>query len=185
MTVCRPADGTFLLRQQIVGFRTVFDTEEVMDSMINPINGATLTLPRTNYGVSENAYGLDGTLAMAAKPPRMQFKGAVRPWTVGGGVVSLADDVSVTPPGPESPDMDIVTRSAFVSEVLDPSIKSANSWFSFTATHPFRPWLKMTDPGHELWHLDGRKAHSSNEMPQFMQDEVAKRWPALFQLPHF
>lgn len=179
-------DGSFVLRQHIIGFRTAVDQEEMIDTMVNPVTGQTITLPPTDYGVGDTDYRLDGTFSLAATtPPRQLNRAGPRPWSVADGIVSMSDD-SVSPiPGPGQPKIDVVTRSAMASDVLDPAIKSPNSWFSFTAVDPFRPWLKMTEPGFQLWHLTGRKVTSPEALPAFIRQTVAKRFPRLFELPSF
>ncbi len=188
LSICRAKaapDGGFLLRQHIVGFRTAVDSETMIDSMTNPVTGQTVSLPPTDYGVADTDYRLDGTYALAVKPPLLMNKAGPRPWSLAGGVVSMSDDTVLAKPGPQHPKADVVTRSALASELADPAIRSANSWFSFSAVDPFRPWLKMTEPGFQLWHLNGRKAATLDDMPAFIRETAMARFPKLFDLPPF
>jgi hypothetical protein len=178
-------DGTFVLRQHIVGFRTRFDTEDIIDAMTNPVTGEMVQLPLTDYGRYDSDYRADGTYALVGSAPRRISALGRRPWSESGGIVVMSDDTLQSAPGPMQPKVDVVTRYATVNDLTDPRVSSASSWFSFSAVDPFRPWLKMREPGLQLWHVYGRKVRSPGEMPAYIRRVAADRFPTLFNLPPF
>jgi hypothetical protein len=178
-------DGSFLLRQHIVGFRTRFDTEAFIEEFVNPVTGENVRLPFTDYRVSDVDYRLDGTFARA-QPAEIRINAAgPRPWTHHDGIVALSDDSMPAAPGPHQPKIDVVTRCATVRDLADPGVHSAASWFSFSAVDPFRPWLKMNVPGMQLWHVYGRKARTLADLPGYIRQVADERFPGLFELPYF
>lgn len=177
------ADGSFVLRQHIVGFRTAFESETVIDRMSNPLTGESIDLPMTDYGIGDTDYRHDATFALraGAAPVRMN-RPPLRPWWVDSGTLALSDDAVLAGAGPAQPKIDVVTRFARVTELLDDSIASARSWFSFSAVDPFRPWLKMRQAGYQLWHVHGRKIAADAPLPPFIASLVRSRFPALLAL---
>lgn len=176
-------DGSFLLRQHIIGFRTAFETESVIDRMANPLTGESVDLPLTDYGISDADHRLDGTYALrvGAEPTRLN-RPPIRPWTIDAGTLALSDDAVLAGVGPAQPKIDAVTRFARVAEIVDETVPSARSWFSFSAVDPFRPWLKMRQLGFQLWHVHGRKVDATAPLPAFIADLVRRRFPQLLEL---
>jgi hypothetical protein len=179
-------DGSFMLRQRIVGFRTGFDDVKPMTTMPNPVTGAVIELPYTDYGIGDSDYRHDGTFALrpGQAPIRLSAFGP-RPWSITGDVASFSDDALAVAPQILQPKVDAVTRFATVDELLDPAVTSANSWISFSAVDPFRPWLKMPEAGFQLWHVYGRKASDPGGLPDYIAAFVAERFPDLFDIPAF
>jgi hypothetical protein len=153
--------------------------------MTNPVTGETVALPLTDYGMNDTDYRVDGTYALVKPESRRISTLGPRPWSDAGGIVALSDDTFQIDPGPLQPKIDVVTRYATTRELVDPAVTSAASWFSFSAIDPFRSWLKMREPGLQLWHVNGRKVRSPAEMPQYIREVAAQRFPALFNLPPF
>jgi len=155
--------------------------------MQNPLTGENIELPVTNYGVSDTHYGPEGTSMTRAHGPAIVTGTVVglRPFNIDDGVLGISDDAVLPTLGPHHPKIDIVTRYAKVSEVADPKIASAGSWFHFSAVDPFRPWLKMSEPGFQIWHVSGRKLRGSDKLPAFIQRVVSEKFSALSSLPEF
>lgn len=176
-------DGSFLLRQHIIGFRTAFESESIIDRMSNPLTGESVDLPLTDYGIGDVDYRLGGTYALRAgvEPTRLN-RPSIRPWTIDAGTLAISDDAVLAGVGPAQPKIDAVTRFARVEEILDEKVASARSWFSFSAVDPFRPWLKMRQLGFQLWHVHGRKVDASAPLPAFIAHLVRRRFPKLFEL---
>ena len=182
----RRDDGTFVARQHIVGFRTEFGTETIIDRGINPVTGEAVDLPITDYGISDTEYGFDGTFAIRRDGTRVKTnKSAPRPWSIENGIVALNDDSILAEPGPIHPKVDVVTRYASLADIIDPQTNSAASWFNFSAVDPFRPGLKMPVLGFQLWHVAGRKVEGVTDLPEFIARFAAKRFPDLTDLPAF
>jgi hypothetical protein len=177
------ADGSFLLRQHIVGFRTAFDGDRLIERMANPLTGETVELPVTDYGIGDLDYRLDGTYALRSGTPATKLERTMpRPWHLDSGTLAINDDAVLAGPGPKQPKADVVTRFAPVREVLDPKTPAARSWFSFSAIDPFRPWLKMPRPGYQLWHVYGRSVHADRPLPEFIDRVVRERFAGLLEL---
>ncbi len=177
-------DGTFVLRQHIVGFRTSFGTETIVDRMRNPVTQQMIDLPLTDYGIGEIVYGANGVFVHLPDGNRVQLgQGGRSAWTIDGDVLAVNDDSLVAQQGPNQPKVDVVTRYANLREIVDPRVMSANSWFSFSAVDPFRPWLKMPEPGFQLWHVAGRKVGGGSALPVYIQKFIAERFPRLRDLP--
>lgn len=179
------ADGSFLLRQHIVGFRTRFDTEAFIEEFVNPVTGENIRLPFTDYHVSDIDYRLDGTFARAPAGEIRIREAGPRAWSQDDGVVALSDDSMPAAPGPHQPKIDVVTRFANARDLADPDVRSAPSWISFSAVDPFRPWLRMNAPGLQLWHVHGRKARTLADLPAYIRQVADERFPGLFELPYF
>jgi hypothetical protein len=176
-------DGSFVLRQRIIGFRTAFDGDRPIDRMTNPVTGETVELPVTDYGVADMDYRLDGTYASrAGAQPTKLDRPTLRPWRIDTGVLAIHDDSLLSGVGPGQPKADVVTRFAPIHEIMDESIHSARSWFSFSAVDPFRPWLKMGRPGFQLWHVHGRSVDAARPLPEFIDRFVRERFPTLLEL---
>ena len=77
----------------------------------------------------------------------------------------------------------MVTRYANISDIVNPRITSARSWMNFSGVDPFRPWLKMQQPGFQLWHLAGRKVANFDELPDYLRQYIAERFPSMDDLP--
>lgn len=177
------ADGSFVLRQHIIGFRTPIDSEAPIERMVNPLTGESIDIPFTDYGTGDTDYRLDGTYALhpdgAAEktdhPP-------VRPWKLDAGILAIDDDSLLAGTGPRQPKIDVVTRFARAAEILDPKVASSRSWFDFSAVDPFRPWLKMREPGFQLWHVHGRKVDAAAPLPEFIATFIRARFPTLLEL---
>ncbi len=178
-------DGGFRLREHVVGFRTRFETEIVIEEMRNPVTGETVKLPLTDYGIYDTEYRADGTYALVKPEPRRLSAFGPKPWSEAGGIVALSDDAMQAESGPLQPKIDVISRFATARELADPGVTSAASWFSFSAVDPFRPWLKMPVPGLQLWHVHGRKVASPSQLPEYIRRVAAQRFPDLFDLPSF
>lgn len=177
------ADGSFVLRQHIIGFRTPIDSETPIEHMVNPVTGESIDLPFTDYGTSDTDYRLDGTYALRADGTNEKTDHpVVRPWKVDAGILSIDDDSLLVGTGPRQPKIDVVTRFARVEEILDPKLSSPRSWFDFSAVDPFRPWLKMREPGFQLWHVHGRKVDADAPLPAFIASFIEARFPKLLEL---
>lgn len=178
-------DGSFLLRQHIVGFRTHFDTETFIEEFVNPVTGKSLGLPLTDYHVSDIDYRLDGTFARVKSAPVQIRQAGPRAWTQADGIVAFSDDAITLAPGPHQPKVDVVTRFANAGDLANPGVSSAMSWMSFSAVDPFRAWLGMTEPGLQLWHVYGRKVRTPAALPAYIRQVADSRFPGLFELPQF
>jgi hypothetical protein len=178
-------DGSFLLRQHIVGFRTQFNSETFIEHLVNPVTGEKLDLPLTDYHVNDSEYRFDGTFARTKHTPVRINQAGPRPWSQADGIVALSDDALTTTPGPNQPKVDAVTRFAFAQDLANLRVSSAASWFSFSAVDPFRPWLRMTEPGFQLWHVYGRKVRKPSDLPAYIRQVADRRFPGLFELPQF
>lgn len=179
-------DGTFLLRQHITGFRTTFGTETVIDQMKNPVTGDIVQLPLTDYGIGDSEYAFNGTFSLRAEGKRTQLNAlGPRPWVIDNGAVGFSDDSVMPEPGPMHPKIDAVTRYAPIADIADAKVTTATSWFNFSAVDPFRAYLKMRDPGFQLWHVAGRKVFEVSKMPGFIAQVAKERFPKLFDLPAF
>lgn len=166
------ADGGFVLRQHIMGFRTAFESETVIDSMKNPVTGKLVELPLTDYGTRDTEFAVG-------------INNVARPWSIEGDTLALSDDAVRPEPGPSQPKIDVITRYARTTDLLDPAVKSAESWFNFSAVDPFRPWLQMNQPGFQLWHVSGRKVSNVGQMPAFIAKAARERFTEPFDLPEF
>lgn len=176
-------DGSFVLRQRIIGFRTEFDGELPIERMKNPVTGETVELPITDYGVADLDYRLDGTYASRVGGPVTKLdRPTVRPWRIDTGVLELHDDSLLSGTGPAQPKADVVTRFAPLREIVDDSVHAARSWFSFSAIDPFRPWLKMDRAGFQLWHVHGRSVDAARPLPEFIDRFVRERFPTLLEI---
>jgi hypothetical protein len=177
------ADGSFVLRQHIIGFRTPIDSETPIERMVNPLTGESIDLPFTDYGTGDIDYRLDGTYALRhdGAAEKMDHP-PVRPWKLDAGVLAIDDDSLLAGTGPRQPKIDVVTRFARVEEILDPKVASPRSWFDFSAVDPFRPWLKMSQPGFQLWHVHGRKVDAAAPLPEFIATFIRARFPTLLEL---
>ena len=182
--MARP-DGSFLLRQHIVGFRTRFNSEKFIEQFVNPVTGEQINLPLTDYHVSDMDYRLDGTFANVKPTPVRINQAGPRPWSRADKIVALSDDALTTTAGPHQPKVDVVTRFAFAQDLASPRVSSAPSWFSFSAVDPFRPWLRMNEPGFQLWHVYGRKVRTRADLPGYINQVAEQRFPGLFELPYF
>jgi hypothetical protein len=178
-------DGSFLLRQHIVGFRTHFNSEAFIEQFVNPITDEKLDLPLTDYHVNDSDYRLDGTFARVQSATVQMNQAGPRPWSQADGIVALSDDALTTAPGLHQPKVDVVTRFAFAHDLARPRVRSAPSWFSFSAVDPFRPWLRMTEPGFQLWHVYGRKVRGPSDLPAYIRQVADSQFPGLFDLPQF
>lgn len=185
--VARP-DGTYDGATFEVAYFTDLKTGEKLEKFTNPLTGETLTdIPVTRSGPHP-------MLITPNKAERVHVAGSNRevnqrflPFRVVNDDVWLTEEMSARFTSPGSPprgNVSITTYSAKVSEVLDPKRKSVAANVSYTATTPWRPWLKMGDrPGLLLGNATGRTVHSIDELLPYYLTLTKKLHPDVLEDP--
>lgn len=114
---------------------------------------------------------VDSARLAADAPMSPDFVHQVGPAAVSGDDIWVGQDMYATrnpvePGGKPWRANDINIYSGKLSDVLDPSITSADAQMSYQGFYDWRPWLNMGDiEGNMLARLAGKKLKSAGEIP--------------------
>lgn len=175
-------DGSFNMIESMVTYFTDLATGDYLSTFPNPITG------KTNQVVSNYAAGESYNFGMTAFTPL--FGDYTDPGT-GPGLrwFRSADRVWVQyertyPDVWSKPSAELITFEGPAREVLGGESTGVEAAFSSTTILPWFKWLEMGDtPGWTLWHANGLKVRSLDDLPQRLRDRLAKHHPQALLTP--
>lgn len=176
------------------------ETGEVADELRNPVTGQTVRPLHYREGPVTFEYaadrqprlvGLETPFAEKNEPFR-------QPWRVAGDTLWMTKafyisgrpqwlDIREFPE--ETPATPLTVSSIAVmesrlSEVLDPLLSSVPTSYSYQATCDWLPWMKLGQrPGYLVWHENGKKLFSLNELPADSLAALQRLHPVWFNRP--
>jgi hypothetical protein len=197
------ADGgvpTFHLTDWEASFYRHPDTGEVVDELRNPVTGTMVQPLHYREGPVTFEYtaarqprlvGLETPFAEKKEPFR-------QPWRVAGDTLWMTKafyisgrpqwlDIREFPE--ETPATPLTVSSIAVmesrlSQVLDPLLSSVPTSYSYQATSDWLPWMKLGQrPGYLVWHENGKKLFSLNELPADSLAALRRLHPVWFNRP--
>jgi hypothetical protein len=176
------------------------DTGEVVDELRNPVTGKMVQPLNYREGPVTFEYtaarqprlvGLETPFAEKNEPFR-------QPWRVAGDTLwmtkafyisgrpqwlDIAEFPEETPATPLTVSSIAVMESR-LSQVLDPLLSSVPTSYSYQATSDWLPWMKLGQrPGYLVWHENGKKLFSLNELPADSLAALRRLHPVWFNRP--
>ena len=158
-----------------VGILLDWETEQPLETWLNPYTEKLCEVPVTQYGPS----------TVRLLPDRTDFRGdatlstppAIRPWFLMGGMVHIRDNI-ISPVAQDlRPDADLMTYSGDAQLLADPQTTRVPSQLSFTAVESWRDWMAMDLPGSLWWHVSGVKLTGASDYPAELRAELHRLDP--------
>ncbi len=174
----RREDGAWVQTARTLTFFQDVETGAVLERFDNPYTGQAVD-------VRVNLLGGNGQVVLSEAGATLEFKG--RPplgplphrtsWTPYGGWVWMRTDRPY-PPGLPQP---IAESSAMLVErrhLADTKSDSIPALFSSSYLAPWLAWMQMPGaPGHTMWHADGVKIGSLDELPDAYRERAERLHP--------
>ncbi len=154
-------------------------TKAVLTEFANPITGKTnLVKPNMIGGTADPIvfYSVRGSRPARVKPADWAYT-AKNTWDFHGDTVWLSHD-RVYPPGMPQPMGESSVGKANLADVLDTAKAFVPASFSSTYFAPWPRWMEMAgQPGHVIWHADGIKLGSIDELPKDFRARMEAQYP--------
>jgi hypothetical protein len=174
-----PIEGGFQLLTREAVFYKRPDSDEILETWSNPLNGRNVEVVHVLNDPVNNKMSIDSPFNRI-------------PWTEEGDDVYFYTDVFLAYPSPmprvEYPlysQADLYQGAELFnffckrSELEDPAIKSASCQVSWTRIGPWLPWMEMEDrPGNVVYHCRGKKLMGGYAtLPAYIRDYVEAKHP--------
>ena len=168
----RPISHTkFLSFDNLVTYYCDFDSDQVIREFRNPFTGALNTVKpyvsRMKEGREISPRGVVYRVMREAFPDfyaEAKFDVLVRQV---GNSVSFQGEYKWPAEFIRPPAGSKLTTFARAAELADPNLDSVPANFAGYVLMPFFPWMEMADhPGHLLWHVQGYKIDSLNDLDE-------------------
>lgn len=178
----RQADGTYLYSMQEAGYHTDFQTGEIIDELVNPLNGLTIVPKHYRSGQSSTFAPDSVTPIMERRPEGLEYRGVITPATVIDDTVWCSEDLFVKFPNPKERYSDLrewngpfrtstslATHMVKLPDLEDLERPFVPSTMSYTTINSWRGWMLMGQaPGVISWRLKGRKFEAAQHIPDDM-----------------
>lgn len=187
----KPVEGKgFELNMLEMSYFTDIDTGKVIDTLVNPYNGAVCEIPEQRLG----PYPVLMTPAGVILPDDPMFGDVdlttqVGPAIVNGNDVWLRDDSSVKVDS-DHPMMgkhiynEILTYRGYLDEINNPDLTSARCDISFQSLTSWRHWFKAEGVGgHTTARATGNKIHRVEDFPPAYLAAARERHPDIIADP--
>lgn len=176
------ADGSFNMIESMVTYFTDLETGDYLSSFANPLTGKTNT-PVSNYAAGESynfsTTGFTPLFGDYSNPG----KGMGLRWFRSGRRVWVQYDRTY-PDNWFKPAAELVTFEARADDLADTDTTGVEAAFSSTTILPWFKWLEMDDtPGWTLWHANGLKTRSLDDLPQRLLTQLEKQHPQALLTP--
>ena len=179
---CREKDGFLETRSTGFLFRTHPETDEVLSTLVNPFNGASLEVVHFKTGIvlrklSKAGWGGALTLDQESEPttePRISIS------MLSGNDVWVQRDFRT----PNINVYELVVFQGHVSDVVAPDIASAPCRIIAHNVSGWYPWMKMGDaPGSVMARMVGRKVFNIGDMNSRFLEFLRAQQPQAFDDP--
>lgn len=173
----RKPDGTFAQTGRTTTFFQDIATGEVLDTWLNPYTGKTVEVqPNLLGGAARMIWSDAGQQWMWPDRPAPPPSPHKIYWTTYGDHVWMRHD-RVYPPGVPQPigesSSTLVKRADLMSQA-----SSIPALFSSSYIAPWPRWMQMPDDaGHVMWHADGIKLMTLEDLPKAYLDRVRREHP--------
>ena len=165
------SDTEFLSFDSLVSYYCDFESDRVMREFDNPFTGARNTvrpnISRMKEGREISPRGVVYRVMRRAYPDfygDSEFDVVVRQV---GGTVSFQGENKWPPEFIRPPAGSKLTMFARSDDLADPDVTSVPANFAGHVLMPFFPWMDMADhPGHLLWHVQGYKITSLEDLDE-------------------
>jgi hypothetical protein len=168
----RPVSDTeFVSFDNLLTYYSDFDSDQVIHEFKNPFTGSQNTVKpyvsRMNEGREISPRGVVFRVMREAFPEfYADLKFDVLARRVGESV-SFQGEYKWPAEFIRAPAGSKLTTFARASELADPNLNSVAANFAGYVLMPFFPWMEMADhPGHLLWHVQGYKIESLNDLDE-------------------
>lgn len=163
-------------------------TKAVLTRFSNPYTGRTNTVTPNQIGGTANPfmiYSREGVRPARVAPADWKDEGLHLTWDYHGDTVWMSHD-RVYPPGLPQPMGECSVARARIDDLHDLSRSFVPAGFSSTYFAPWPAWMEMAgQPGHVIWHADGVKMASVDELPGWFRRRMDEQFPErLHALPY-
>ena len=185
-------DGGIILSIEEGGYYAVLDTGEFMDSMTNPVTGASVQPKHYRMPVS-HSFAMNGDVDHPDSTSPKEAYGGISPVEISGDTLWVEENhFSRTKlSGPSSSGQSseriadqfyagdsLITFQARVDDLLTPEGTFVPATLAYEQTNSWAPWLNMGDyPGLQLWQLKGRKLADPEEIPTRLKERLRADHP--------
>lgn len=176
------ADGSFRMIESMVTYFTDLATGDYLSTFANPFTG------KTNRVVSNYAAGESYSFSATAFTPL--FGGYTDPGTGMGLRWFRSSDRVWVQYDRTYPDIwfkpagELITFEGRAQDLFQPDVGGIEAAFSSTTILPWFKWLEMDDmPGWTLWHANGFKSRSLDDLPSRLLDRLAEHHPQALIAP--
>lgn len=180
--------GHYTLKHYEVAYYSEFDSPTPIEQFENPITGEVVDVPHFILGPIHREYTPEGIIAPGIAPNPLNIS------VIGNRVfipTQSTDKVFNPMSTPEwgeyagSPDVfwdSMLTFSADIEDVLDPSLSSAKAEIHMQNLVSWNPFLKMGfRPGRTMVRAFGTNIDSLDDLPPEVRDGLNKYTPEIFQ----
>lgn len=155
-------------------------TKQVLETFANPYTGKTNTVTPNMIGGTANPvafYSPRGVRPARVPAEQWRYDGLHLTWDFHGDMVWMSHD-RVYPPGLPQPMGESSVMRSKVAELFDLDRAFVPAGFSSTYFAPFPKWLEMAgQPGHVIWHADGIKLDSVEQLPAEFLGRMRRQYP--------
>lgn len=172
-------DGTYDGATFEIAYFTDPVTGQKLENYTNPITGETVgAAPVTRSGPHPLHITPDTAERVHVPGLAREVKQKFRPLRIVRDRVWLIEELNVrinTPGAPSTGNASVTSYGGSVADVLNPKLKVVPAEVNYTATTPWRPWIKMGDrPGSMLCHATGRTIQSIDDFPPYYLELTKK-----------
>lgn len=175
----RDGDDVFRRYPSALNFFVDPETDEFIDSFVNPITGRTTplvsTVQRRQDGEVFTPNGSYFPISRERFPEMYEDKPLSLDWRLDNGTIRLFEIENFAPVAPK-PIYEVHNYFAPADEALDSTIMSSRATSSGWYTGKFSRWLDMADvDGYMIWHFEGTKLKSVDDLdPAYVAHARAK-----------
>ena len=176
-------DGSFDMMESMVTYFTDLATGDYLSTFANPLTG------HVNEVQSNYAAGTSYNFSPTAMTP-LFGTGYTAPATgLGLRWFRSADRVWVQydrtyPDQWWTPSSELITFDARASDLMQADAAGVEAAFSSTTILPWFRWMDMGEtPGWTLWHANGHKVRSLDDLPRRLLDRLARHHPRALLTP--
>ena len=179
------ADGTFVQTGRTTSFFSDIDSEQVLESWVNPYTGATVAVRANLLGGAGRAVwseaGIDPqfgpAIAAGGAAPTSSPQPLHITWTRYGSRIWVRHDRAY-PPGMPAPIGESSTSLIERRDLDNHRLTSIPALFASTYMAPWPTWMGMQgQPGHVIWHADGLKLDRIEDLPAPYLDRLRRLHP--------
>jgi hypothetical protein len=175
----RVDEHIFEMRKFEVGYYTEYDSQQAIETFLNPLTGKRVAIHQFKLGPVPRAYTSDGVIAMGFTPKLL-------PIEVIGERVFLATESIENRPDPIRPGKtayvnSFMTLSAPLSPVLDSNVYNVPVHIQLQNKGHWQSWMGMDDrPGGTVARGYGSKIGSLDALPDIVKENARKYVPEIF-----
>lgn len=176
------ADGSFTMVESMVTYFTDLATGDYISTFKNPITGAWNEV-KSNYAAGESYRFSTAAFTPLFGPYTAPGTGMGLRWFHSADRVWVQYDRTY-PDQWRQPSAELITFEGRRQDLMQPGVAGIEAAFSSTTILPWFQWLDMDGvPGWTLWHANGDKVRSLDDLPRRLLDHLAKHHEDALKIP--